>query len=1344
MDNLSFNRNYYQLIRNRWARLGLSVALAVLTLVAWLAGLFAFSARTPVVLAQQNEPVLLITKTLDTSQLVSGGATVIIFTMTGAGDPLVITHPLDVMLVMDTSRSMERQASANPISDTFATPNTWETVYTFTAVYTISDIMQFDHTADPAHLVRVQYQPSGAYFPSATGANTITVSSPISAGTWLVQVKRNSGAQNFNLDMFIPNSRLHGAIYAAKLFMDDVAAGDQVGVAVFSDTAHLRQPLTSTKSAVFSTLDGLETGLYTYMAGGIIEGHQALTTSQTLSGSVRAIVLMSDGQANCYAPGPGIPPCDTDISLSKKVAITEATNAAADGIILYTIGFGQEADQSTLQTIADISLQYTGNGKFFFAPNGETLQDVYRQIAIELNTTAASFVRITDILPGGVMIDTANLPPGPPTWVIVHNPDGSTTARLDIAEAIQISETAVYTLPIMVDWEPGMSGTVNLPGSGITYTNYQDVVTQTLFVNTPSGNPAVDPIAGLDVFKTGPTLSAPGRLLTYTLYYSNPGTAPISEAVLLDLLPPFATAIDAPNGGITTTDAVTWNLGTVISGAFGSRTVTVRLSTGITQETSLTNTARISGAAPGGMPIKTITSTWTTAISVPRLNFSIFGPAGNVQVGDRLTYTFVITNFGSADATAVTLAALLDGRLNVAFATSGYSLNNGTITWDAGSIPVGQTVTYTLVVIPGPVSAGGVLSSTGWVNSLEGASGSGPFTATLQAPVLNLTLAAAPRPVQAGGTLTYTLTAVNVGDAVAGGVTLTDTLDSDVNLLDADGGQVAGRTITWDAGAIGVGQTVTRTVLVTASHVPSGTKLNNRASIAAAQGTADSAKTRVKVINPIFLAPILELSKLASKDPVFVGDTLVYTIILTNSGSAQATGVAVTDILDSRVAFVSADGGGVHNAGQVTWSNDVLAAGQTVLKTIVVTVRPVADGTVLNNTAWVTSAQGTGDSDAIATTLLAPNLQLTKTAAPNPVQAGGTLTYTLLITNRGTAAASGVVITDTLDGNVSVVSATHNGGTVNLNTLIWNVGSVAAGHTISRAVVVQVGNVPSATVLVNSASVAAAQGTTGSDSVQTTVLNPAFLAPIFSIAKSDYPDPVQGGNLLTYTITVTNTGSADAAGVIITDTPDGRVGIVSAGQNGSLGLGVVTWTVGPLAIGQPATRTLVVTVGNEFSGTLLTNNASVGAANGAPNAATAQTTVYGLPALTLVKSASPDPVAVGGRLTYTIVARNTGTARANGLVITDALPGGLAFAGASGSYVYRAGVVTWNVGGLNVGATITRTLAATVGAVASGTRLSNVAGAAWAGGATGSNAAGSSVIISDWFIYLPIVLKVAP
>jgi uncharacterized repeat protein (TIGR01451 family) len=110
-------------------------------------------------------------------------------------------------------------------------------------------------------------------------------------------------------------------------------------------------------------------------------------------------------------------------------------------------------------------------------------------------------------------------------------------------------------------------------------------------------------------------------------------------------------------------------------------------------------------------------------------------------------------------------------------------------------------------------------------------------------------------------------------------------------------------------------------------------------------------------------------------------------------------------------------------------------------------------------------------------------------------------------------------------------------------------------------------------------------------------------------------------------------------------------------------------------------------------------------------------TVVAIADVSLTMSASPSPVVTGNNLTYTLVVRNAGPQPAQGVVLTDPLPGGVGFASAASSLAGStlttpkagtAGTVTWNVGTLNSGQSATLTVVVKVNAKA-GATINNIA-----------------------------------
>lgn len=315
----------------------------------------------------------------------------------------------------------------------------------------------------------------------------------------------------------------------------------------------------------------------------------------------------------------------------------------------------------------------------------------------------------------------------------------------------------------------------------------------------------------------------------------------------------------------------------------------------------------------------------------------------------------------------------------------------------------------------------------------------------------------------------------------------------------------------------------------------------------------------------------------------------------------------------------------------------------------------------------------------------APVLTITKQANQDPVNAGSVLTYTLTVTNDGTADATGAVITDVLDANVSYAGSS-DGGTLDGGSVVWDVGTISMGQTLSRVVWVTVSDVASGTLLSNTGVVTSAEGVNDSQTINTTVHTAADLV----ITKRGDPDVVIAGTTraLTYTLVVTNNGPSSAQNVVVSDTLPSGFSLAEAipppdAQNGQQ----LNWNLNALARGATRTITVAVSVGGSVRG-VINNTAAVTSTTTDPapenNSQTEPTTVNGEADLALTKIDSPDPVpAVFTALVYTLTVTNNGPSDATGVVVTDTLPAGMFYVGANPAVCSNVGSsVTCNLAGI--------------------------------------------------------------
>ncbi len=235
--------------------------------------------------------------------------------------------------------------------------------------------------------------------------------------------------------------------------------------------------------------------------------------------------------------------------------------------------------------------------------------------------------------------------------------------------------------------------------------------------------------------------------------------------------------------------------------------------------------------------------------------------------------------------------------------------------------------------------------------------------------------------VAPGGQLIYTIDVTNQGPSTALSVDFTDNLPTGVtfdsgstNVGAGTVSHVAG-TVTADLGDIASGATATITIVVDVDPDATGT-LTNTASVSA-ENESDTGNNSSIAEASVEDVIDLEITKVDddSDESILPGDTVTYTLMVTNNGPATATNVVVTDTLPDDVTF-EAGGSTTPDSnvnGVLTYNLGTMASGANTEITIVVTVDSDFVGT-LTNTANVDAVEddsNEANNEATAMSLVA-------------------------------------------------------------------------------------------------------------------------------------------------------------------------------------------------------------------------------------------------------------------------------------------------------------------------------------------------------------------------------------
>jgi uncharacterized repeat protein (TIGR01451 family) len=440
------------------------------------------------------------------------------------------------------------------------------------------------------------------------------------------------------------------------------------------------------------------------------------------------------------------------------------------------------------------------------------------------------------------------------------------------------------------------------------------------------------------------------------------------------------------------------------------------------------------------------------------------------------------------------------------------------------------------------------------------------------------------RPIAAAGDLiSYTIAYGNRGSADASGVRIQDTLPpgttySAGSIWGVGADDSGNPTLVWDVPAVMAGagsQEAGYAVVLDVGLMP-GTVVTNTAAISSAYGVKTSAAATL-IISAAHGPPILSLDKVASADPVAPGEQFTYTLRVNNSGR-MARGLVVSDVLPQDTSFVGCGGAPCALSGDtVVWGPlDLAGAGGTLNLTLRVEVDAgLPNGwTIVNDDYWLVAENAPPLSGPpVTTTVNVAALSLTKWAFPDQVFAGSRLNYSLLVSNSGGRAAH-LVVSDTLPAhttfggcNCTVASLANvtparqglrpqppqESGfcgapfTCNLegDQVVWRVDEMAGGRSLLMTfwVTVDAGLQDGALIVNDDYAVVAdyLPPVVGSSPVTTIVRR-----LLVTVSKTAWPDPVEVGQELLFTIVVRNAGSL-LQNVTVTDLLPAGVSYVGCG-----------------------------------------------------------------------------------------------------------------------------------------------------------------------------------------------------
>ncbi len=774
---------------------------------------------------------------------------------------------------------------------------------------------------------------------------------------------------------------------------------------------------------------------------------------------------------------------------------------------------------------------------------------------------------------------------------------------------IQSGETVTYTYVVTntgdvtltnITLNDNKIGAITCPatqlaaGANMTCTKTAIINVDTTNVATVTGNAPngdavtdndtafVDVITpSIDVVKTAdPAIIQSGETVTYTYVVTNTGDVTLTNITLND----------------NKIGAITCPATQLAAGANMTCTKTAIINV------DTTNVVIATGNAPTGDTVSDNDSASVDVIN-PAIDVEKTANPTTILPGETVTYTYVVTNTGDVELTSI---ALNDDKL-------------GTITCPSTTLAVGASMTCTATAIIN-VDTTNVVIATGNAPTGDTVSDNDSASVDVINPAIDVEKTANPTTILPGETVTYTYVVTNTGDVELTSIALND--DKLGTITCPSTTLAVGASMTCTATAI-INVDTTNVVIAT-GNAPTGDTVSDN----------DSAS--VDVINPA-----IDVEKTANPTMIRSGRTVTYTYVVTNTGDVTLTNVVLTDnklgtitcpatelgvgasmtctktavitvdttnvatvtgnapngdiVKDNDTAFVdvihpsiivekTADPSVILSGDLVTYTYLVTNTGDVPLVNIVVsddklglicTIPTLASGAssaciktiqIYETTTNVVVITGeapdndtVSDNDTTTVDVIHPNFTVIKTADKTEVHINETVTYTYLINNTGDCTLYNITVADNLLGSICNIASLGAGETATCNK-----STIITENTTNVAIVT-------------------AKPPVGPEINETANETVTIVAPNMTIEKEVIR--------ITYRITYTNNGNADAANVVIADTIPVGSNYISNTCNGTQSGKVVTMNIGTVQAG--GSGSCEITIGVEDLVGLLSNLAEL-------------------------------------------------------------------------------------------------------------------------------------------------------
>ncbi len=501
-----------------------------------------------------------------------------------------------------------------------------------------------------------------------------------------------------------------------------------------------------------------------------------------------------------------------------------------------------------------------------------------------------------------------------------------------------------------------------------------------------------------------------------------------------------------------------------------------------------------------------------------------------VSVGDEIVFTIVVNNTGDYDLEDIVLNENYPNGLEFVSSSSGWSTtDNKTFTYD-GVIAVGGRATLNITF---KAIDGGNLTNVVTVNGSD-MSASGNESVYVKESSFTVEKTALNKTAHIGDNIVYTIVVTNTGNLNLTNITLKEQYPSSLEFVSFEGNWITDDNVTFTlSDNLTVGDKVT--LNITFKVLEAG-EIKNAVIV-------DSNDTDEKSTDTVIFveAPDFTVEKLLLNETVNLGDTVVYTIVVTNTGNIELTNVTVNENYPDSLEFVSNSEGWTTTDNKVFKYSTPLAVGDKAILNI--TFMAIETGDVANSVVVNTDQLDGNETTSNSTTVKNPDFTARKVAIDKVVYVGEDITFIIEVTNTGDVDLTGIEVKENYPDSLEFKSYVGE-FTTSDNRIFTLAGVLAPEESTTLNITFKVLSRDNITNPIE---------VTCGDKIK--VDNDTIFAkdPQFTVEKIALNKTVKEGENVAFDIIITNTGNVNLTHIVVNENYPKQLVFISFTGEGWLG-----------------------------------------------------------------------------------------------------------------------------------------------------------------------------------------------